>query len=216
MFRGCGHPHPQQPRRDRRRRPGKGMGSLGPRTLGVEREVREGPPKRIALPPFARTSPEAQPSRGRGRGDRQVDEEGKDAHGERWRPGHQGRQIQQRGRGLGGAYRPNPAGGAPGACGSSPHPTPPPPRLTTAPPTMAVLLSWARQASTNVDPFGGPGRGPCWVGGEGRSEKGFPGSGGESSPPAACRKSKGLPPPPPHPRSPAQKAAAVGGRTRPP
>lgn len=38
---------------------------------------------------------------------------------------------------------------------------------------MAVLLSWARQASTNADPFGGPGRGPYWVGGEGRSEKGF-------------------------------------------
>ena len=76
---------------------------------------------------------------------------------------------------LGGASRPNPAGEpqAPAAR----HRRPPPPRLTTASPTMAVLLSWARQASTNADPFGGPGRGPCWVGGEGRSEKGFRGLG---------------------------------------
>lgn len=154
------------------------MGSLGPRALGWGgREVREGPPKPIALPPFARTGPEAQPSRGFGR-DRQAHEEDK---GDMESGGSQATRT-------GRLSNPSVRGGEL----RRGVPAEPPPRLPTAPPTMAVLLSWARQASTKADPFGGPGRGRCWVGGAGGA-RGVPGSGGESSAPAA-RRAGGLSP----------------------
>lgn len=169
-------------------------GFPGPADSGVGGgRGQRGSPKPIALPPFARTGPEAQPARGFGR-DRQAAEEDKDD----MEGG--GSQATRTGR----LSNPSVRGGEL----RRGVPAEPPPRLPTAPPTMAVLLSWARQASTNADPFGGPGRGRCWVGGAGGA-RGASGVWGRVQC-ARCPKSRGLVPP----RSPAQKAAAAGGRAR--